>query len=187
MLAACDSDSTTGVGNTATVTATAISDNPSSTSSSGSGGTNSSTYSGSLTGNAQVQISTDGQAWVSLGQPQQVSIALASTTNATTIAANASVPVGAYAHVRLVFTSGAQASLSGTIGGSNVNGTIVSLGSGQVVIEKQIQPVTLGAGTNARVVWDLNSETWLTPSVVQSRAAAAAAVQAAAWAAIVTN
>jgi len=187
VLAACDSDSSTGVGAAATVSTTTVSDNPSSTTSSGTGGTSSSTYGGTLTGTVQAQISTDGQAWVSLGQPQSVSLALASTTNASTLTANASVPVGTYAHVRLVFTSGVQAALNGTIGGTNVNGTVVSLGSGQVVIQKQIQPVTLNAGANARVVWDLNSETWLTASALQSRTAAAAAVQSAVWAAIVTD
>lgn len=184
-MTAC-SDST-GVGSTSEVSAATVADNPSSTSSPSTGGTNPSTYEGTLTGTAQVQISTDGQAWVAVGQPRQVSIALASTANVTTLSADASVPVGAYAYVRLVFSSGAQASVSGVVGGTTANGSVVSLGSGQVVIQKQIQPVTLSAGTTARVVWDLNSELWLTPSALQSHTAATAAVQSAAWAAILTD
>lgn len=185
-MTAC-SDSTTGVGTTSEVSAATVADNPSSTSNPSTGGTNPSTYQGTLTGTAQVQISTDGHAWVAVGQPRDVSVALASTANVTTLSAGASVPVGAYAYVRLVFSSGAQASVSGQVGGTSANGTVVSLGSGQVVIQKQIQPVTLRAGTNARVVWDLNSELWLTPAAMQSRTAAATAVQAAAWAAILTD
>lgn len=186
-LVACDAESTTGVGTAATMSAATISDNPSSATSTGPGGTSTATYGGTLTGNVQAQISTDGQAWVSLGEPRSVSLTLASATDAVTLSASASVPVGTYAYARLVFTSGAQASLTGTIGGSSVNGTVVSLGGGQMVIQKQIQPVTLGAGTNARLAWDLNSETWLTSTALQSRTAAAAAVQSAAWAAITTE
>lgn len=188
VIAACsDDDGPTGVSAQATVATAVATDNPSSTSSAGSGGSGSSTYSGTLTGTVETQISVDGQSWVSLGQPRAVSLSLQSTTNSAQLAANATVPAGAYAYVRLVFNSGAQAQVTGTIGGATASGTVIALGSGQVVIQKKIQPVTISAGATVRVVWDLNSELWVTSSTIQSRTAGSAAIQAAAYAAIIVS
>lgn len=184
LLAACGGDASTSLGTQATVSSVVLNDNPTSTSSSGTGGTNSGTYSGTLSGDVQAQISMDGNAWYSLGQPSNVSVALQSTTSATQLTANASVPVGTYAYARLVFSNGAQAQATGTIAGTSYNGTVVSLGSGQVVIQKQIQPVRVNAGSSVSVVWDLNSELWLTGTAAQSHTTTAAAVQSAAYAAI---
>lgn len=188
VIAACsDDDGPTGASAQATVATAVATDNPSSTSSTGSGGSGSSTYSGTLTGTVETQISVDGQSWVSLGPPRAVSLSLQSTTNSAQLAANATVPAGAYAYARLVFNPGVQAQVTGTIGGATASGTVIALGSGQVVIQKQIQPVTINAGATARVVWDLNSELWLTSSTIQSRTAGSAAIQAAAYAAIIVS
>jgi len=188
VIAACSDDGEpTGVSAQATVATAVVTDNPSSTSSNGSGGSGSSTYSGTLTGTVETQISVDGQSWVSLGPPRAVSLALQSTNNSAQLAANATISAGTYAHVRLVFNSGVQAQLSGTVGGTTASGTVIAIGSGQVVIQKQIQPVTVRAGTTVSVVWDLNSELWLTSSTMQSRTAASAAIQAAAYAAIIVS
>ncbi len=188
LIAACgDDDEPTGVSGEATVASAVVTDNPSSTSSSGAGGSGSSTYSGTLTGTVETQISVDGQSWVSLGQPRAVSLSLQSTNNSAQLAANVTIPAGTYAYVRLVFNSGLQAQVSGTVGGTTASGTTIAFGSGQVVIQKQIQPVTVSAGTTVRVVWDLNSELWLTSSTMQSRTAASAAFQAAAYAAIIVS
>lgn len=184
LLAACGGDTATSLGTQATVSSVILNDNPSSTSSSGTGGSNSSSYTGTLSGDVQAQISMDGRTWYSLGQPANVSVALQSTTSATQLTANASVHVGTYAYARLVFSDGAQATATGTVGGTSYAGTVVSLGSGQVVIEKQIQPVHVDAGSSVSVVWDLNSELWLTGTAAQSRTTTAAAVQTAAYAAI---
>lgn len=187
-IAACgDDDEPTGVSGEATVASAVVTDNPSSTSSSGTGGSGSSTYSGTFTGTVETQISVDGQSWVSLGQPRAVSFSLQSTNSSAQLAANVTIPAGTYAYVRLVFNSGVQAQVSGTVGGTTASGTTIAFGSGQVVIQKQIQPVTVTAGTTIRVVWDLNSELWLTASALQSRTAAAAAIQAAAYAAIIVS
>ncbi len=184
LLAACGGDSSTSLASQATVSSVVMNDNPSSTSSSGTGGSSSSTYSGTLSGNVQAQISMDGSTWYSLGQPSNVSVALQSTTNATQLTTNASIPVGTYAYARLVFSNGATAQATGTIGGTSYSNVSISLGSGQVIIEKQIQPFTVSAGSTVSLVWDLNSELWLTGTAAQSRTTTATAVQAASYAAI---
>lgn len=184
LLAACGGDSSTSLGTQATVSSVVMNDNPSSTSSNGTGGSGSGTYTGTLTGNVEAQISMDGNTWYSLGQPSNVSVALQSTTTATQLTANAAIPVGTYAYARLVFSSGAQAQATGTIGGTSYSSTTVSLGSGQVIIQKQIKPFTVSAGSTVSIVWDLNSELWLTSTAAQSHTATAAEVGTAAYAAI---
>lgn len=181
-VAAC-SDSTS-VQSSARVSAVTANDNPSSTSSTGSGGSGNNGYTGTLSGTVQAQISADGQTWVDLGSPAATSIALQSTGSVTTLSTNASVPVGTYAYARLVFSPGVQAQVSGTVGGTSYSGRVVTFGSGQVIIQKQVQPVTVTAGSTLTVAWDLNSESWLTASSLQSQTTTAAAVQAAAFAAI---
>lgn len=185
--AACSSDSTTSLSSSAKVSAVTVDDNPSSTSSTSSGGSGSGTYTGTLTGTVQAQISTDGSTWVDLGSPSSAAIALQSTGNVTTVASNVTVPVGTYAYARLVITPNVQLAVNGTANGSTYNGTVASYTSGQIVIEKQVQPVTVSAGSTVSVAWDLNSESWLNSSSVQSQTALATAVQAAAYATIVSQ
>lgn len=185
--AACSSDSTTSLSSSARVSAVTVDDNPSSTSSTSSGGSGSGTYTGTLTGTVQAQISTDGSTWVDLGSPSSASIALQSTGNVTTVASNVTVPVGTYAYARLVITPNVQLAVNGTANGSTYNGTVASFTSGQIVIEKQVQPVTVSAGSTVSVAWDLNSESWLRSSSFQSQTALAAAVQSAVYAAIVSR
>ena len=185
--AGCSSDSTTGAESSVRVSAVTVDDNPSSTSSTGSGGSGSSTYAGTLTGTVQAQISTDGSTWVDLGSPTSTSIALQSTGNVTTVASNVTVPVGTYAYARLVITPNVQLAVNGTANGATYDGTVASYTSGQIVIEKQVQPVTVAAGSSISVAWDLNSESWLSSSSLQSQSALAAAVQTTAYATIVTQ
>lgn len=185
--AACSGDSTTSAESSVRVSAVTVDDNPSSTSSTSSGGSGSSTYNGTLTGTVQAQISTDGSTWVDLGSPTSTSIALQSTGNVTTLATNATVPVGTYAYARLVITPTVQLAVDGTANGSTYNGTVASFTSGQIVIEKQVQPVTVAAGSTIRVAWDLNSESWLNASSFQSQSSLAAAVQTAAYATIASQ
>lgn len=183
MGAAACSDST-AVESSARVTAVTANDNPSSTSSTTSGGSGSSTWSGSLTGTVQAQISTNAQTWVNIGSPATTSIALQSTGNVTTISTDARIPVGTYAYVRLVFSPGVQAQVTGTVGGTSYTARTVTFGSGELVIQKQVSPVTVTESSTLQVAWDLNAESWLTPTALQSQASTAAAVQSAAYAAI---
>ena len=185
--AACSSDSTTSLSSSAKVSAVTVDDNPSSTSSTSSGGSGSGTYTGTLTGTVQAQISTDGSTWIDLGSPTSTSVALQSTGNVTTVASNVSVPVGTYAYARLIITPSVNLQVNGTANGSTYNGTVASYSSGQIVIEKQVQPVTVAAGSTIRVAWDLNSESWLNSSSFQSQSSLAAAVQTAAYATIMTQ
>lgn len=181
-LGAC-ADSTTSA-NGGTISSVTLNDNPSSATSTGATSGSDGSYTGTLTGTAQVQVSTDAQSWVNVGDPASVSIALQSTGSVTTLGASARVPAGTYAYVRLVFDPGAQATVTGNVGGTNYNGQVVALGSGQVIIQKQVSPREISAGSSFSVVWDLNSELWLTSTTLQAHAVTAAAVQSASWASI---
>lgn len=168
----------------ARATASAVAyDNPSSTSSASSGGSGSGTYGGTLSGMAEVAISTNGQTWVSLGAPASFNLQLQSTGNGAILKTTVSIPVGSYAHVRLTL-SGASASVSGIVGGTTYGNAHVAIGGGTVVIEKQVQPITVTESSVVRVLFDVNSELFITSQAVQSGTAAAAAVQAAVYATI---
>ena len=123
------------------------------------------TFSGSFTSEAQVEISMDGSTWVDLGSPSQVSVMLQSSGGESTVHSNASVPVGTYTHARLRL-SGGQASVDAgaVLGGVSFTGAVdIQVGGTdqEVVIEKQVQPFTLTADTQARIIFDLNSEAWV--------------------------
>lgn len=139
-------------------------------------------FSGSLTGTAQVSISTNGSAWVDLSQPSSITMNLQSG-NGTTVHGQVEVPVGTYARVRVVFRN-AQANLSAgsVIGGVTLTSqATIMLGDsdGEVVCEKTVTPFTVRAGATTHISFDLNAETWMNSQVLQAQAVADAAVQAA--------
>ena len=182
----CNGGDATGSG-TASVGSAAVYDNPSSTTADSSNGGSSSSgsgshgYTGTLRGRAQMELSADGAAWVSAAPPSSVALALQSTASGTSFNTAASIPAGTYAYVRLVFSPGATATVTGTIGGTSYGAAAVTLGSGPLVIEKHVTPVTVSAGSRLTVAWDLNSELWLTPAAMSAHAVAASAIEAASW------
>lgn len=121
-------------------------------------------YSGSLTTQARVAISADGQAWVDLGPPSSASVQLQSSGEGIEVHGEVHVPVGTYTRVRLVL-DGAQATLQtgSTIGGVTLTGTAtMTLGAnGSVTIEKTVPPFEIRADARTRVTWDMNSHLWV--------------------------
>jgi hypothetical protein len=143
-----------------------------------------STFSGSMTATMQVAISADGQSWVNVGAPVTNSLQLQTAGDSTTIASQTSVPVGTYAYVRLVL-QGTNAQVSGSLAGIAFTNAALSIGGGdQVVIEKHVSPFTVSASTDASIVFDVNSEVWVTAESAQSHTATAAELEAAATAVV---
>ena len=126
------------------------------------------TFSGTLTADAEVEISADGEAWIDLGSPANMSLDMQSSGDETTVHSNVAIPVGTYTRVRLRLSGGeanidAGASLGGIVLSAAVS--ILVGGSDQdVVIEKTVAPFTVTADSNVRLVFDLNSEVWVNQS-----------------------
>lgn len=143
----------------------------------------SSGFSGTLDGDAQVEVSTDGETWVSLGDPRQVTVDLQTTGGATSVHTDASIPAGVYARVRLVL-EGAEAQLASgsTVGGTTLaSSTTLSIGSsGELVIEKQLdQDVELDADSDLTIAFDVNSEAWVTEENLAASVVAASEIRSA--------
>lgn len=123
-------------------------------------------YSGRLSSSAKVEISADGVTWVELGSPAAVLVTLQSHVEETTVHTRASVPVGTYSRVRLTL-SGAEAEIEAgaVVGGVTLTSAVairVGGSDGEVVIEKEVEPFTVKADTHVRVLFDLNTEEWVT-------------------------
>jgi hypothetical protein len=129
-------------------------------------------YAGNLTSNTNVAISTDGQTWVDLGSPNGITIKLHSR-DSTTVHGEVDVPVGTYAHVRVTLRSAqARIAAGGSVGGVTLT-TELSLTLGgsdaQVIVQKQVQPFQVSAGSRTAIVFELNSEAWATAQNAQDR------------------
>lgn len=123
------------------------------------------TFSGSLTTDAKVEISADGEAWIDLGSPARVTVDLQSSGDETTVHSNVVVPATTYTRVRLTL-SGGQANIDAgaLLGGVTFNSALsiqVGGSDNHVVIEKEVTPFTVTADTHARIIFDLNSEGWV--------------------------
>ena len=146
-------------------------------------------YTGEFTGTAQIAISADGATWIDLGSPAQVTVDAQSSGNETVVHGEATVPAGTYTRIRVTFEGmNIQLDAGSTIGGLTLTAgaTIVVGGAdGEVVIEKQVSGFTVAADASARtdVVFDLNSEAWVTESAVTGGVVSDAEVrsQSAAW------
>lgn len=168
LAAGCGGDDPVGVDDRGTASAS-VSDNPSTTSAFRSESWRpeaAGTFSGSLNASAAVEISADGQTWIDLGSPSNISLALQSTGSETTIASSAEIPVGTYTRVRLRL-SGATANIdAGAVLGALTLSSAVAIKVGgadqEVVIEKTVEPFTVTADVHTHVMFDLNSEAWVT-------------------------
>lgn len=122
-------------------------------------------FSGSLSSDARVAISTDGESWVDLGSPSQVTVALQSSGQETTVHNRAAVAAGTYTRVRLTLSNArAELDAGAVLGGISFTSAVsIRVGGAdqQVVIEKQVEPFTIHADTHARITFDLNSEGWV--------------------------
>lgn len=144
---------------------------------SGSGG-----FSGTLTGNAKVQIQTSSGTWIDLGSLSQADVHLQDASGETVVSQSTTVQAGTYVAVRLVLTNvHAHLNAGGTVGGSTLssNADLTVGGSDdQVTITKQVN-VQVNGSAATRVVFDLNTEQWFDSSNMQSGVVADSRVQSA--------
>ena len=146
-------------------------------------------FTGTLSGNFTASI-WDGSRWVSLGSPNGITVVMrvhVANTSAVpaTVHGEQSAPLGSYNRVRLVL-QGVTASIAA---GSGFGGITLSsdatfrLGGSDHYVElsHSVAPFSLAHDPSVRrvIVFDLDSETWLTSSVAQSGQVEDAALQAA--------
>jgi hypothetical protein len=184
-LSACSDDATgpDGDGDESGQMSAAMQDSPSGSGSAVDVAFTHASMSGSMSADAKVQVSADGSTWVDLGSPKSTNMQLHTTGNTTTVHSNATVSTGTYAHVRLVLENASATVDAGSELGSTVLDASVNLtlggSSGQVVVEKQIQPVTVSAESHNTVVFDLNSAAWITEENVGAQAVSEAEIRSA--------
>jgi len=130
-------------------------------------------FSGTITGNVQVSMSEDSTVWVNLGSLNGITIQLQTDGDTTNVHGQQAVPAAFYTWVRLTF-DGAQANLdAGSVfGGTTLaTNTSVDLGGSDDRVEV-VKPLnfTVVESTTMRtsLVFDLNSEDWLTEASVNA-------------------
>jgi hypothetical protein len=94
------------------------------------------------------------------------------------------VPAGTYARVRLTLRN-AQAKLlaGGSVAGISLASDLTLTVGGtdsQVIVEKQVQPFEVRAGSRTAIQFELNSESWATAQNTQDRTVEDGEVQQAA-------
>jgi hypothetical protein len=130
------------------------------------------TYSGTMTGKADVEVSTNKKTWYTLGSPRDFTVELQTNGVSVAITGSKNVPVGTYRFVRINWNA-VEANLSA---GSQVedqtltSGVSLRLGDATTaVMSQEVDAFDLEAGSSARIVVDLNSETWATTANVSKR------------------
>lgn len=137
-------------------------------------------FTGTASGDFRVDISTDGSTWVQLGSLNGISLELQSAIDETSVHGEQTVAAGTYTRVRLVLENAAADLSAGSVIGGITLGADASVsvaGGGQVVIERAVQ-FQVTASSRTRVVFDLNSEAWITESAVTAGTAAQSEVEA---------
>lgn len=129
-------------------------------------------FTGSVSGNASVEISTDGEIWVSLGDPQQFTLDAQISGTEATVHALGQVPLAVYTRARLVLEDAvASISAGSTIGGVvlNADADLMLGGTDQsVTIEVPLSSMSVSADVTTLLRFDLNAESWVTGSAVQA-------------------
>jgi hypothetical protein len=136
-------------------------------------------YNGSLTGTAQIEIFSDAEGWLPVGEPTEVTFEIY-CEEAAIVEGDLAMPTGTYSQVRLTLTDfQADVAAGAVITGQTVaNGFVVTFGDGiPLVIEKAVTPFMLAAGEATTILFDLNTELWLDPEVILAGNAPAAEVQ----------
>lgn len=139
-------------------------------------------FSGRMSADVQVQISADGSTWVDVGPPRSNASVTLQSDSETTVATNATVQSNTFSHVRVRMDNASATVNSGSefdFGILEVDVNLAIGGDGSVVIEKQVQPFTVSAGSQTTVSVDLNSESWVTSDNVESRAVAESEIESA--------
>lgn len=176
-------------GEAGTMQAYATDDPNSSSGSSGSAGS-ANDFSGTLTGNADVEVSQDQSTWYILGPSQSFTVPLQTNGEEVELSSTQEIPAGTYQHVRINF-SGVEANLDA---GSVVDGETLQsdvhlrMGDSQnAVFSGQVDSFDLEVGGSGRIVLDLNSQAWVTAENLAKRQFAKSEFEAAATASIVSD
>ena len=145
------------------------------------------TVTGTLAGNFTASI-WDGSRWVSLGSPNGITVGLqipVYTGTPTTVHGEQSAPEGSYDRVRLVL-QGVTATIargSGFGGITLSSDATIRLGGSDHYVELQesVVPFSLAGDPSVRrvILFELNSQQWLTSSAAQFGQVEDAALQAA--------
>jgi len=142
-------------------------------------------FTGELSGNVQVSISQDGSSWFNLGSLNGVTIDLQSDSDSTSVHGEQTAPAGQYSRVRLTFQGvSAELPAGATVGGTTLSApaTIDVGGSDQQVeITKQVLSFQVLADTTVRrtILFNLQSEDWITESSLTAGVVEDAAIQSA--------
>jgi hypothetical protein len=143
--------------------------------------TDSINYDGILSGTALIEIYSDANGWVTLGNSEQVSFAIF-CEEAAIVAGDAAVEVDSYTQVRITLTDFEASVLAGAVVGGVTYGTdfMVALGDGDpVVIEKSVSGFAVADGATTELIFDLNTEVWLDADIIAAEVVSAADVAAA--------
>lgn len=146
------------------------------------GGSGSGGYTGTISGDVAVAISADGVVWYSLGSPNGTTVQLQASGGGADVHGEVTVPAGTYARVRLILRDAHMRIHAGSqIDGITLTADAqVSLGSGgEIVIEKRVPAFRVRADASVRteILFDLNSERWMTRDNVESGTADEAEMQ----------
>ena len=145
-------------------------------------------FSGSAAANANVSVSADGQTWIDLGSPNGITIRLQASGDSTSVHGAGDLAAGTYTRVRLTLRNIALV----VSAGANIGGVVltsdtqINVGGSdrQVVIEKQVSAFTVTRTSTTRIVFELNTEVWMTAQNAQDRTVDDAEVAGAATAAV---
>jgi hypothetical protein len=147
-----------------------------------SGSSQGAAYEGTISGQMRVSISADGETWYDLGSLNGIAVQAQSTVGGTNVHGEVTIAAGTYNRVRLVLRNATATIEAGAeIGGITLTTDVdVALGDGtDIVIEKEVETFTVTAEATARteILFDLNSEAWITLDNVEQGEAPADQVE----------
>lgn len=119
--------------------------------------------------NIIVSLYSDDGYWVDVGRHGQMEVALPSRTPAPLVESVGDIPAGSYSRVRLLIChSAADLSAGARVAGRTLDRpeSIFLTETGDVVIERNVRPVSVEPGGELRVDVDLESPEWLTREAV---------------------
>lgn len=140
-------------------------------------------YHGTLGAELQVLVSGDQITWFDLGSPSRASVALQAEQAETMVHDGGPVPPGTYRYVRLAVADAAASVTAGSVfGGTELESDVqLTVGDGgAALIDLQLPaPLDVASGQTLTLVFDLNSEAWVSADGVSSGRADPGALAAA--------
>lgn len=118
---------------------------------------------GTAAGNMNVSMRSTGGDWIDVGSPNGITVNLQSSSG-TTVHGPTSVPVGSFDRVRLTISAVQVTVKAGSvIGGTTIGGDMKSMiaSDSPLVVEKSVATFETEEGGRAVILFELNSEDWL--------------------------